>query len=34
MVAAAAVEGEVVDARDYLRDGPTGGAGGVEEVAD
>ena len=34
MVAAAAVEGEVVDARDYLDDGPTGGAGGVEEVAD
>ncbi|ELZ39978.1 isopropylmalate isomerase large subunit [Halorubrum californiense DSM 19288] len=34
MVAAAAVEGEVVDARDYLEDGPTGGAGGVEEVAD
>ncbi len=34
MVAAAAVEGEVVDARDYLNDGPTGGAGGVEEVAD
>mgnify|MGYP005846470743 FL=1 len=34
MVAAAAVEGEVVDAREYLDDGPTGGAGGVEEVAD
>jgi len=34
MVAAAAVEGEVADARDYLDDGPTGGAGGVEEVAD
>ncbi|MFC7186977.1 3-isopropylmalate dehydratase large subunit [Halorubrum yunnanense] len=34
MVAAAAVEGEVTDARDYLDDGPTGGAGGVEEVAD
>ena len=34
MVAAAAVEGAVVDARDYLDDGPTGGAGGVEEVAD
>jgi 3-isopropylmalate/(R)-2-methylmalate dehydratase large subunit len=34
MVAAAAVEGEVVDARAYLDDGPTGGAGGVEEVAD
>jgi 3-isopropylmalate/(R)-2-methylmalate dehydratase large subunit len=34
MVAAAAVEGEVADAREYLDDGPTGGAGGVEEVAD
>ena len=34
MVAAAAVEGAVADAREYLRDGPTGGAGGVEEVAD
>jgi 3-isopropylmalate/(R)-2-methylmalate dehydratase large subunit len=34
MVAAAAVEGEVVDARAYLDDGPAGGAGGVEEVAD
>jgi 3-isopropylmalate/(R)-2-methylmalate dehydratase large subunit len=34
MVAAAAVEGQVADARDYLDDGPTGGAGGVEEVAD
>jgi 3-isopropylmalate/(R)-2-methylmalate dehydratase large subunit len=34
MVAAAAVEGEVADAREYLNDGPTGGAGGVEEVAD
>ena len=34
MVAAAAVEGQVADARKYLTDGPTGGAGGVEEVAD
>jgi len=34
MVAAAAVEAEVADAREYLDDGPTGGAGGVEEVAD
>ncbi|QAU12373.1 3-isopropylmalate dehydratase large subunit [Halorubrum sp. BOL3-1] len=34
MVAAAAVEGEVADAREHADDGPTGGAGGVEEVAD
>ena len=34
MVAAAAIEGQVADAREYLDDGPTGGAGGVEEVAD
>ena len=34
MVAAAAVEGAVTDAREYLGEGPTGGAGGVEEVAD
>ncbi|MFC5279416.1 3-isopropylmalate dehydratase large subunit [Halorubrum rubrum] len=34
MVAAAAVEGQVADAREYLDEGPTGGAGGVEEVAD
>ncbi|ELZ53357.1 MULTISPECIES: 3-isopropylmalate dehydratase large subunit [Halorubrum] len=34
MVAAAAVEGQVADAREYLDDGSTGGAGGVEEVAD
>ena len=34
MVAAAAVEGEVADAREYLGDDPTGGASGVEEAAD
>ena len=34
MVAAAAVEGAVADAREYLDDGPTDGVGGVEEVAD
>ena len=34
MVTAAAIEGQVADAREYLDDGPTGGAGGVEEVAD
>jgi len=34
MVAAAAVEGAVADAREYLGDGPAGSADGVEEVAD
>jgi len=34
MVAAAAVEGEVADAREYLDDDRSGTAGGVEEVAD
>ena len=34
MVAAAAVEGAVADAREYLDDGPIDGVGGVEEVAD
>jgi 3-isopropylmalate/(R)-2-methylmalate dehydratase large subunit len=34
MVAAAAVEGEVADARKYLDDDRSGTAGGVEEVAD
>ena len=34
MVAAAAVEGAVAEAREYLDDGPTDGVGGVEEVAD
>ena len=34
MVAAAAVEGQVADAREYLDSEPSGGAGGVEEVAD
>ena len=34
MVAAAAVEGAVTDAREYLDDDRSGAAGGVEEVAD
>jgi len=34
MVAAAAVEGEVADVREYLGDEPAGGAGGVGEAAD
>ena len=34
MVAAAAVEGEVADAREYLRDDPAGDASGVEGAAD
>ena len=34
MVAAAAVEGEVADVRNYLGDKPAGGASGVEEAAD
>jgi 3-isopropylmalate dehydratase, large subunit (EC 4.2.1.33) len=34
MVAAAAVEGEVADAREYLGDDPAGGSSGVEEAAD
>ena len=34
MVAAAAVEGEVADAREYLDDDRSGTAGGIEEVAD
>ena len=34
MVAAAAVEGEVADAREHLDDDRSEGAGGVEEVAD
>ena len=34
MVAAAAVDGQVADAREYLDSEPPGGAGGVEEVAD
>ena len=34
MVAAAALEGEVTDVREYLDDDRSGGPGGVEEVAD
>ena len=34
MVAAAAVEGEVADAREYLNDDPAGSTSGVGEAAD
>jgi len=34
MVAAAAIEGEVTDARDFLGDEPAGSASGVGEAAD